>query len=85
MDNVRALSAAIRKSALVGPVERIQGRGFLLGLRCRQPARNVQAALLERDVLVGTSSDPKVIRLLPPLTLEQQHVDKLVNALSEIG
>jgi 4-aminobutyrate aminotransferase-like enzyme len=36
-------------------------------------------------VLVGTSSDPKVIRLLPPLTLEQQHVDKLVNALSDIG
>jgi acetylornithine/succinyldiaminopimelate/putrescine aminotransferase len=85
MDNVKALSAAIRKSALVGPVEGIQGRGFLLGLRCRRPARDVQAALLERDVLVGTSSDPKVIRLLPPLTLEQQHVDKLVNALSDIG
>jgi acetylornithine/succinyldiaminopimelate/putrescine aminotransferase len=85
MDNVKALSAAIRKSALVGPVEGIQGRGFLLGLRCRGPARDVQAALLERDVLVGTSSDPKVIRLLPPLTLEQQHVDKLVNALSDIG
>jgi acetylornithine/succinyldiaminopimelate/putrescine aminotransferase len=66
-------------------VEGIQGRGVLLGLRCRGPARDVQAALLERDVLVGTSSDPKVIRLLPPLTLEQQHVDKLVNALSDIG
>jgi acetylornithine/succinyldiaminopimelate/putrescine aminotransferase len=85
MDNVNTLSAAIRNSAVVGPVEAIQGRGFLLGLRCRQPARNVQAALLERDVLVGTSSDPMVIRLLPPLTLERQHVDKLVNALSEIG
>jgi len=85
MENVKTLSAAIRKNALVGPVEAIQGRGFLLGLRCRLPARDVQAALLERDVLVGTSSDPKVVRLLPPLTLEQQHVDKLVNALSEIG
>ncbi|MDH5275385.1 MAG: aminotransferase class III-fold pyridoxal phosphate-dependent enzyme [Gammaproteobacteria bacterium] len=85
MENVEILSAAIRKSALVGPVEHVQGRGFLLGLRCRQPARDVQAALLERDLLVGTSSDPKVIRLLPPLTLEQQHVDKLVNALSQIG
>lgn len=85
MDNVRQLSAEIRKSALVGPVEGIQGRGFLLGLRCRQPAKDVQAALLERDVLVGTSSDPKVVRLLPPLTLEKQHVDKLINALSDIG
>ena len=85
MDNVRLLSEAIRSSALVGPVESIQGRGFLLGLRCRRPAKDVQAALLERDVLVGTSSDPKVVRLLPPLTLEKQHVDTLVNALSDIG
>jgi len=85
MDNVKTLSAAIRNNAIVGPVEGVQGRGFLLGLRCRQPAKHVQAALLERDLLVGTSSDPRVIRLLPPLTLEQQHVDKLVSALSEIG
>ena len=84
MDNVRVLSAEIRQRALAGPVEGIQGRGFLLGLRCRQPAKDVQAGLLERDVLVGTSSDPKVIRLLPPLTLEKQHVDILVNALSDI-
>jgi acetylornithine/succinyldiaminopimelate/putrescine aminotransferase len=85
MDNVRLLSAEIRKSALVGPVEGIQGRGFLLGLRCLRPAKDVQAALLERDVLVGLSSDPKVVRLLPPLILEKQHVDKLINALSDIG
>ena len=57
----------------------------LLGLRCRRPAKDIQAALLERDVLVGTSSDPKVVRLLPPLTLEKQHVDTLINALSDIG
>ena len=85
IDNVRLLSAQIRKTALVGPVEGIQGRGFLLGLRCSRPARDVQAALLERDVLVGLSSDPQVVRLLPPLTLEQQHVDTLVNALADIG
>lgn len=85
MDNVRTLSAEIRRTALVGPVEGIQGRGFLLGLRCRRPAKDVQAELLERDILVGTSSDPKVVRLLPPLTLEKQHVATLVSALSDIG
>ncbi len=85
LDNVRLLSEVIRRSVLVGPVESVQGRGFLLGLRCRRPAKEVQTALLERDVLVGTSSDPHVVRLLPPLTLEKQHVDTLVNALSDIG
>jgi acetylornithine/succinyldiaminopimelate/putrescine aminotransferase len=85
MDNVRALSDEIRRHALAGPVEAIQGKGFLLGLRCRRPARDVQAELLARDILVGTSSDPRVVRLLPPLTLGKQHVAKLVTALCDIG
>jgi acetylornithine/N-succinyldiaminopimelate aminotransferase len=85
LDNVRALSDEIRKHAVTGPVEGIQGKGFLLGLRCRRPAKDVQAELLERDILVGTSADPKVVRLLPPLTLEKQHVAKLVSALCDIG
>lgn len=85
MENVRTLSAEIRQQALVGPVERIQGRGFLLGLRCRRPAKDVQAELLDRDILVGTSADPMVVRLLPPLTLQKPHVAALVNALSELA
>ncbi len=85
MENVRTLSATIREQAVVGPVESIQGRGFLLGLRCRRPAKDVQAELLERDLLVGTSADPMVVRLLPPLTLEKQHVATLVNALSDLA
>ena len=85
MDNVRNLSAEIRKHAVTGPVESVQGRGFLLGLRCRRPAKDIQAELLRRDILVGTSSDPNVVRLLPPLTLAKQHVAKLVSALCDIG
>ncbi|MBN8279533.1 MAG: aspartate aminotransferase family protein [Gammaproteobacteria bacterium] len=85
LDNVKTLSAEIRKHAVTGPVESIQGKGFLLGLRCRRPAKDVQADLLDRDILVGTSADPRIVRLLPPLTLEKQHVARLVTALCDIG
>jgi acetylornithine/succinyldiaminopimelate/putrescine aminotransferase len=85
MDNVRTLSDEIRRHAITGPVQSIQGKGFLLGLRCRQPAKEIQSALLERDIMVGTSSDPQIVRLLPPLTLEKPHVAKLVSALCDIG
>jgi acetylornithine/succinyldiaminopimelate/putrescine aminotransferase len=85
MDNVRTLSDEIRRHAITGPVQSIRGKGFLLGLRCRRPAKDIQSALLDRDILVGTSSDPQVIRLLPPLTLEKRHVAKLVSALCDIG
>jgi len=85
LENVQALSAEIRRRAVVGPVESVQGKGFLLGLRCRRPAKAVLAELLERDILVGTSADPMVVRLLPPLTLGRQHVDAFIDALADIG
>ena len=37
--NVREVSAAIRATCSVGPVESIQGRGFLLGLQTRAEGR----------------------------------------------
>jgi acetylornithine/N-succinyldiaminopimelate aminotransferase len=84
IENVRQLSAELLAGLPAGPVEAVQGRGFLLGLRCRRPAREMLAELLKRDILVGTSADPAVIRLLPPLILERTHVHALLNALADI-
>jgi len=82
--NVRERSAQIRATCQTGPVTGICGLGFLLGLRTRPPAREVHDALLARDILVGTSADPHVIRLLPPYILNQNHVAQLAAALEEI-
>lgn len=84
MDNIRHLSHLIADACPVGPVDSVQGKGFLLGLRVRRNAAAVRSELLERDILVGTSTDPHVIRLLPPYILEQQHVQKLIEALAEL-
>lgn len=84
LPHVRALSQRIRETCVVGPVEGIQGEGFLLGLRTSRPAKQIAAELLERGILAGTSADPRVVRLLPPLILEEQHVEKLARALAEI-
>ena len=85
LERVRTLSRRIRESCQVGPVTAIQGEGFLLGLRTSRPAREVQAELLARGILTGTSADPLVVRLLPPLVLAEEHVDELARALAEIG
>lgn len=82
--NVRVLSGYLEARCPVGPVTGIQGKGFLLGLRCRRPATEVRNELLDRDILVGTSVDPHVIRLLPPLIAEEQHITKLVDSLAEL-
>jgi len=82
MLNVRELSGNFATRCLVGPIESIQGKGFLLGLKCRRPAAEVRNELLDRDILVGTSADPHIIRLLPSLITEEQHFTKLVETLA---
>jgi acetylornithine/succinyldiaminopimelate/putrescine aminotransferase len=81
---VRRLSARLSSECVVGPVTAVQGMGFLLGLQTRIPASALLAALRARGILAGGSADPGVVRLLPPLTLEDEHVDLLVAALREI-
>jgi acetylornithine/N-succinyldiaminopimelate aminotransferase len=84
--NVRRLSQQIRSNCIVGPVVATQGAGFLLGLRTRRPARDVQRELLEQhDILTGTSGDPYVVRILAPFVLESQHVETLRTALSSLA
>jgi acetylornithine/succinyldiaminopimelate/putrescine aminotransferase len=79
--NVRRVTDYIRSTCMVGPVTGYQGEGFLTGLKTRIPAKDVQKALLEKDILTGTSGDPKVLRLLPPFVLREAQVDLLATAL----
>lgn len=84
LHNVRAREAQIREQCVVGPVRKIQGMGLLLGLVCDRPAVEIRDALLDHDILTGTSSDPKVLRILAPLVLQPEHVDHLAHALGAI-
>ena len=84
LEHVREVSAYLEQRCVTGPVAAIQGAGFLAGLILDRPAREVQAGLLERDILTGTSADPRVLRLLPPLILEREHVDRLADALEAL-
>lgn len=84
LENVRRVSALLREQCNVGPVVGHQGAGFLHGLRVSRPAKEIQAALLDRNILTGTSGDPHIVRLLPPYTLAAEHVDLLREALASL-
>ena len=62
-----------------------EGAGHLLGLKLNRPAKEVHAELLEVGILAGTSTDPNILRLLPPFILEEQHVDILRDALTHLS
>lgn len=75
--------ARIREGVRAMPgVVRVQGRGLLLGLVLDRDALPVQRALFARGILVGSAYDPRVIRLLPPLVLEDEHVDLFLRELA---
>jgi acetylornithine/succinyldiaminopimelate/putrescine aminotransferase len=56
-----------------------------LGLKTSRPAKDVQAALLAKNILTGTSADPHILRLLPAYILNEGHVDRLSDALAKIS
>lgn len=73
-------SNAIALSGVTG----IEGRGLLIGLRLKKPAAEIQKALMGKRILVGTASDPTILRLIPPLSFSRQEADILLSALREV-
>src|SRR6185436_5746940 len=85
LENVREVESHLRERLKeIEQVVNVHGRGFLLGLEFVDNAKTIHAALLEHKIITGTSSDPKVLRLLPPLCLQKDQVDLFVDALRQI-
>jgi acetylornithine/N-succinyldiaminopimelate aminotransferase len=80
--NVRAVELHLRERLKeVEQVVAVHGSGFLLGIEFAGKAAPVHKALLDRKIITGTSSDARVLRLLPPLCLKSEEVDLFVDAL----
>jgi len=56
-------------------VAEVRGEGYLIGLKLHGTAASMQKQLFDRGVLTGTSDDPAVLRLMPPLTLNDAQID----------
>jgi len=85
LENVRTVEAYLRERLKeVEQVVSVRGKGFLLGIEFATPAKAVHEALLVRKIITGTSSDAKVLRLLPPLCLKEAEVDLFLEKLVEV-
>lgn len=81
--NARAVEDYLRGELVEIPgVAGVRGRGLLLGVEFDgEVAGRVHKALLERRVITGTSSDARVLRLLPPLCLTREEAGVFVGEL----
>lgn len=66
-------------------VAEVRGAGLLIGIRFKeQTAKEIQSSLFEKRILAGTSSDPQVLRLMPPLILSRQEASLFLDSLQEL-
>lgn len=85
IEHCLALGTQARAVLKTGPVREVIGRGALLGLRLEGEARPLHRALLQRGFITGTSDDPHILRLLPPINTPLVAFDQLAAILNEIG
>ncbi len=84
IENAAARGNEITKICRALPfVEEVRGMGLILGLKLKSAAKEVQKKLLAEGVLTGTSYDPNVLRLLPPLTLAAGEIAFFVDRLKK--
>ncbi|MBL6931027.1 MAG: aspartate aminotransferase family protein [Rhodospirillales bacterium] len=66
-----------------GVIEEIRGSGLMIGIKCVGDSGDLRAKLHEGGLLsVGAAEN--VIRLLPPLIIEQHHIDEAIDILSAV-
>ena len=64
-------------------IEDVRGRGLLLGIKCKFPNMDLVTAMRGKGVLVPPAGD-NVLRMLPPLNIEEAHVDEAIAALEDV-
>jgi acetylornithine aminotransferase len=69
--------------ALPGEVE-ILGKGLMMGLKLKFDSKTLRSDLLYNEkIFTGSSADAHIMRILPPLSIIENHIDFFVSKLSE--
>lgn len=85
MENAAGFAERVRNGLDGCPgVKSIHGKGCLLGIEFSEPCGPIHAKLLEKQIITGTSSNPNILRLLPPLCVKATETDLFIESLSSI-
>jgi acetylornithine/N-succinyldiaminopimelate aminotransferase len=88
MDNVTALGAKIEQALqqFIGNYPDlftgVRGKGLMLGLMMTHETRAFVAHLRDNHGLLTVAAGDNTLRVLPPLNIEQAHIDEFVEKLS---
>lgn len=86
LENVENLSNYfINRVQKTPQVKNIKGRGLMLGLEFDFEVADLRKKMIyEKHIFTGGSNNKKLLRILPPLTIQKEHIDIFINALKEV-
>ena len=64
-------------------LKEVRGKGLLMGIECHVTNSDVVNGLFDRNVLVVPAGG-NVVRFIPPLIVEESHIDEVAAALDEV-
>ncbi|HQW57854.1 MAG TPA: aminotransferase class III-fold pyridoxal phosphate-dependent enzyme, partial [Gammaproteobacteria bacterium] len=64
-------------------VKAIRGKGLMIGIELDRPCRDILLLALKKRILF-TVSNETVIRLLPPLIINDEQVDQIITLIPEL-
>jgi acetylornithine/N-succinyldiaminopimelate aminotransferase len=64
-------------------IEEIRGSGLMIGIKCKVDSADLRAKLHDAQMLSVGAAD-NVIRLLPPLIIEDSHIDEAIKILGDV-
>jgi len=83
MDNVNEMAAYfIKKAKTIPQVKQIKGKGLMLGLEFDFEVSDLRKKLIyEHRIFTGGAANKKVLRILPPLNVQKEHINQFFEAL----
>lgn len=72
----------LKKLSILPEPKEVRGRGLMIGIEFPFAIKELRNTLIEEgQILTGVSSNPNVLRLLPPLAITDNEVSTFINAL----
>jgi acetylornithine aminotransferase len=69
----------------VPAIKEIKGKGLMLGIEFNFPIKEIRTQLLnEYRIFTGASTNPNLLRILPPLCITTKQIKPFINAIKEI-
>ena len=83
-ENISEIETYVRERLKeIEEVVALRGKGGLLGIEFAENCKPIHQKLLENNIITGTSSNPKVLRLLPPLSVKKEEIDLMMDVLQK--